>query len=196
VRHGYEGGVFVAEAGAVPLLAVLQTSLGRGQVSIPELYQARVLVEPPMARLAVARDAAALHTKLAVSVARAEAALAAGANAFGANLEFHALLAEAAGNRVLGLIMQALLDLLHQLDREYPTNPDVSRHSLEEHQQVLEAVRAGDAAAVERLMQAHLLRLEGRFVDIEARGRERPGARPRAARRAGSGSARQSNGKS
>src|SRR5713226_7909399 len=120
VRHGYEGGIFVVEPGAVPIRGALRTSLQLGHVGVvgvDELYHARVLFEPTIARLAVERHPDQLATVLAENVARAESLLAEGAQAFGVNLGFHAVLAQAAGNRVLALIMHAVLDLLESLDR-------------------------------------------------------------------------------
>ena len=116
VRHGYGGGVFVAEPNGTALLGALEDSLRQGQVGADELYQARVLVEPAIARLAVARDADALAARLADNVARTEQALTDGATVSALNREFHRILAEHAGNRVLALMMQALQELLETLD--------------------------------------------------------------------------------
>ena len=60
VRHGYAGGVFVAEPNGAALLGALEDSLRQGQVGADELYQARVLVEPAIARLAAEQDPDAL----------------------------------------------------------------------------------------------------------------------------------------
>ena len=115
------------------------------------------------------------NDELARNIARTEALLASGDKAFGANLEFHALLAHAAGNRVLGLVMQALLELLDHLDQDYPTNPTISEAALDDHRQILQAVRSGLASRVETLMVGHLLRLESRFTEVQ----ERLGGEPR-----------------
>src|SRR3954454_7817249 len=115
VRHGYAGGVFVAEPNGTALLGALEDSLRQGQVGADELYQARVLVEPAIARLAVEHDAEALAERLVDNVARTEQALAepspgdehdaaptaTDATASALNREFHRILAEYAGNRVL-----------------------------------------------------------------------------------------------
>ena len=162
VRHGYGGGVFVAEPNGTALLGALEDSLRQGQVGADELYQARVLVEPAIARLAVARDTDALAARLAANVARTEQALTDGATVSALNREFHRILAEHAGNRVLALMMQALHELLESLDERRPNTPAVSRCALQEHYQLLGAVRAHDAAHAERLMRSHLTRLEGR----------------------------------
>jgi GntR family transcriptional repressor for pyruvate dehydrogenase complex len=190
VRHGYAGGVFVAEPSHTPLLGALEVSLRAGQVSLDELYQARRLVEPAIARLAVERNAAgqapragqepapdALAEQLADNVARTERALAQGAAVSALNREFHSILADHAENRVLALMMQALQGMLETQDERHPNTPAVSRCALREHQQVLGAIRAGDADAAERLMRAHLTSLESRVRRLTARRRREQAAR-------------------
>ena len=85
------------------------------------------------------------------------------------NPELRLILAQQAGNHVLALIMQALQGLLESLDRRYPNTPAVSRRALQEHRQLLRAVRAGDAREAESLMHRHLCRLEGCVRGIEER---------------------------
>lgn len=166
VRHGYAGGAFVAEPNGMALLGALEDSLRQGQVAADELYQARVLVEPAIARLAVAQDADALVGRLADNVARTERALTDGTAVSALNREFHRILAEHAGNRVLALMMQALQELLATLDERRPNTPAVSRRALQEHHQLLGAARAHDGAHAERLMRSHLSRLEGRLREV------------------------------
>jgi len=169
VRHGYGGGLFVATPGPAALLGVLQTSLHIGQLAVTELYQARVLFEPKMARMAVEHDSTALAERLADNIAAAEEVLAEHGQLLGTNLQFHSLFAQAVGNRALSLVMQAFLQLLEELEQRYAPNRGVARAALRDHQQILEAVRAVDGNRVETLTVAHLLRLEGRFAQIEQR---------------------------
>jgi len=162
VRHGYAGGAFVAEPGHSPILGALQVSLRLGQCSADELYQARLLLEPALARLAVERAGAVLAARLGENVARTGQALARGLSVSALNREFHAIVAEVADNRVLGVMMQALQELLENLDQRFPNAPDVSRCAFDEHGEILAAVRAGDAPRTETLMRNHLQRLQGR----------------------------------
>ncbi len=177
VRHGYGGGVFVADVGVLPLLGALQTSLQLGQLDVDELYEARVLVEPTVVRLAVERAGGSLAGELDDNIARAHALIARGTTAFPMNLEFHALLAQAAGNRILGLVTQALLELLERLHHEYPTNRAVSRRALDDHRRLVDAVRARDGRHAEALMVDHLRILEIRFSRIRAQIRHDRGVK-------------------
>ncbi len=167
VRHGYAGGVFVADAGLTSVLGALETSLQLGNLEVNEVYETRVLFEPAIARLVVDRGTSAIISRLHENVERAEAMLDAGSDIFVANLEFHAILAQAAGNRVFALIMQAVLELLERLDSLVPTNRGVSRNAVHDHSHLLDAIRAKDADRAEQLMVKHLRDLEGRFARIQ-----------------------------
>ncbi len=180
VRHGYGGGVFVADVGVLPLLGALQTSLQLGQLDVDELYEARVLIEPTVVRLAVERAGGSLAGELDDNIARAHALIARGATAFPVNLEFHEVLAQAAGNRILGLVTQALLELLERLHHEYPTNRAVSRRALDDHRRLVDAVRARDGRHAEALMVDHLRILESRFSRIRAQIRHDRGVKVKA----------------
>jgi GntR family transcriptional repressor for pyruvate dehydrogenase complex len=166
VRHGYGGGLFVAEPSHTPILGALSVSLRLGQVDVAELYQARQLVEPSIARSAVEGDTTRLVQRLVANVEATDKALGGEAPVSALNREFHAILAEQAGNRVLGLIMQALQELLESVDQRFPNSPALSRCALTEHRQILEAVCARDGERAERLMRCHLANLQGRLRRI------------------------------
>lgn len=167
IRHGYAGGVFVAALGLTPVLGALQTSLQLGQLQVSELYEARMLFEPTIVRLAVGRADDAFVKQLDDNVKRAKEMIGQGEAPFAINLQFHTVLAQVVGNRVLTLVMQSLLGLLEQLDREYPTNRVVSRKAVSDHALLVEAVQAHDAARAERVMVKHLRDLEGQFARIQ-----------------------------
>src|SRR3954454_19399174 len=163
VRHGYGGGLFVAEPSHTPILGALSVSLRLGQVGVAELYQARQVVEPSIARGAAEGDTTRLVQRLVANVEATDMALAAGEPVSALNREFHGILAEQAGNRVLGLLMQALQELLESVDERFPNSPAVSRCALTEHRQILDAVSARDGERAERLMRCHLANLQDRL---------------------------------
>jgi GntR family transcriptional repressor for pyruvate dehydrogenase complex len=180
VRHGYGGGVFVAEPSHTPILGALWVSLRLGQVDVAELYQARQLVEPSIARSAVEGDTTRLVQRLLANVEATDAALACEAPVSALNREFHVILAEQADNRVLGLIMQALQELLESVDQRFPNSPAVSRCALTDHRQILDAVCTRDGERAERLMRCHLANLQGRLRQIadDPRAAPVPGPSP------------------
>lgn len=166
VYHGYKGGSFVAEAGAGSLVGALETSLRQAQVGVADLYAVRRLLEPPLARTALERDAVSLERLLDQNVARAAALAGDGARPFAVNLEFHAVISSVAGNPVAQLMMRALVELLEGREREVPAASSVSSEAVDDHRLILEAVRARDGRLVEALMTTHLAHLESRFSTV------------------------------
>jgi GntR family transcriptional regulator, transcriptional repressor for pyruvate dehydrogenase complex len=163
VRHGYRGGVFVAEPGTEPLLGALDTSLRLDSVGLDELYEARRVIEPMLARVAMERDAASLSRLLEANISRAVAELGAGGNLFEVNAEFHAILARAGGNRVLNVIMQAILELLREGRQRDVPDLSLSSGALDDHRQILAAIEAKEGRLVEALMVTHLTRVHEQF---------------------------------
>jgi GntR family transcriptional repressor for pyruvate dehydrogenase complex len=181
VRHGYRGGVFVAEPGTAPLSGALDTSLRLDSVGLNELYEARRVIEPMLARVAMERDAASLSRLLEANIAEAAAQVGAQGNLFAVNIEFHAILARAGGNPVLNVVMQAILALVHEGRQHEAPDLSLSRAALDDHRQVLAAIEAKDGRLVEALMLAHLTRVHEQFGP-EWRPSDPPRAREAACR--------------
>lgn len=167
VRHGYQGGAFVASEGLSSLLAALQDSLQLGELGVGELYEARLVLEPVMARLAAGRADAEMIASLRDKNAEIERLVAADEDPFAANMEFHALIARASGNRALSLPLEALFGLWETLHGRYPPLKPVTRQSVAAHERLIEAIAAGDSEIAWQVMVEHLRALEARFRKLE-----------------------------
>ena len=89
-----------------------------------------------------------------------------------AELDFHSLLAERCGNPLLGFIGRFLNDLLKDLvifkKVQLPEQREFSKSNLHYHQELVEAFRAQDAVAVERLMREHMKCAHAFNLELEA----------------------------
>lgn len=164
VRHGHNGGAFISEPGADGVSGAINTSLRQGRVSLRELYEARRLFEPILARQALERDPDGLARALREHISATERYAAAGHKPFSMNVAFHAVFARVSGNRVMALFMQALLELLEQREQEEPADPHISHDALADHRQILDAVESRDGALVHALVVTHVTRMEARFL--------------------------------
>ncbi|MBN6050816.1 FadR family transcriptional regulator, partial [Nonomuraea sp. RK-328] len=123
-----------------------------------ELLGARVVIEPPLAAMAAQRaagaDLAALERVLdeAARHLRGE-----DAELHETNMTFHRATARLAGNSVLHEIVDSLLTVHGAEQRAILQIFDDRRRDYEEHRAILEAIVAGDAAAAEERMRAHLV---------------------------------------
>lgn len=136
-----------------------------------EIFAARRGIEETILRLLAGRlvpaDRAALEAHVAAeAAAEARRDWAAMVRLSG---EFHLRLAEISGNAILLRFLHELItrEALVILVYEKPGQPSCSHH---EHQLILEAIAAGDAARATRLMDEHLANVEDRLdLDRETR---------------------------
>lgn len=166
VRHGATGGYFIREADGASLVRDLQTLFRLGRVSLPQLLEARLLIEPEAARLAAERAGDAEVKSLAVTLdARAERA-AAGPTGRGFDLEFHRELAAAAGNPVHALVIAALMELEMHVVAPPAVLAAADDAAIDAgHREVLDAVAARQPERARAAMDAHIRDVERRFAD-------------------------------
>lgn len=73
------------------------------------------------------------------------------------NHQFHALVQEMAGNRILNEVISGLRDKIQLYRYRQLYQPDRFQASISEHRDLLEALRRRDPAAAESLMKIHLM---------------------------------------
>jgi DNA-binding FadR family transcriptional regulator len=155
VRSVHGSGTRVEAPSARPITQGYQRLLRRGEVELSQLAQVRLPLETAIAALA-ARHRRDEHL---AGLQRAQQALAqpqAGLEEqVRADLEFHAVLAEATGNPFFGLVLAPIQELLIESRRR-----TLGRHgallALGHHAAVLDAVRARDEQAAAEAMRRHL----------------------------------------
>ncbi|GAA2301661.1 FadR/GntR family transcriptional regulator [Nonomuraea roseoviolacea subsp. roseoviolacea] len=123
-----------------------------------ELLGARVVIEPPLAAMAAQRAAGAELAALERVLDEAARHLRGeDAELHETNMTFHRATARLAGNSVLHEIVDSLLTVHGAEQRAILQLFDDRRRDYEEHRAILEAIVAGDAAAAEERMRAHLV---------------------------------------
>ena len=159
IRRGAEGGAFIAKFDHEPVRRSLSLVLGLGRTSHEEITEARVLLEPSIARLAALRarpeDVVTLEQVLIQEEEEVRRPAADSSTTAG---QFHRAVANCARNMPLVVLMNALADLT----AESVSTLDVrirSRHrrkNCEYHRQIFEAIRAHDSEVAYTLMLAHV----------------------------------------
>ena len=159
IRRGAEGGAFIVKFNHEPVLRSLSLVLGLGKTSHQELTEARMLIEPPLARLAALRagpdDIARLEAVLVHEEGEAHRE---SAHFRPTGLQFHRSVADCTGNLPLIVMMNALADLL----ADAVSGLDVkarARHrkkNCEYHRLIFDAIRLHDDVAAHTLMVRHV----------------------------------------
>ena len=158
VREAFRG---LEEAGLV------RTEKNRGvfvrQISIEEadeIYEVRAALDRLIGRLAAQRITAAQLAKLREIVKRMHTVGASRKHAayFPLNIEFHDLLAEATGNRALLANYRRVVNELNLYRREtLARNADNIPISTQDHELIVNAIAARDAALAEQLLYEHVI---------------------------------------
>lgn len=121
-----------------------------------ELIEVRRILETETAVLAARRRTEQQLTALEATIADMRADLERGGMGLEADERFHAILARAAGNSALNTMLEMCSGMLSGTRAITQAVKGAADMTLEDHGDILEAVRAQDERAARRLMRRHL----------------------------------------
>jgi len=176
IRHG--SGAFVAEIDSKLMTESLFSILRVQKTSINELSEARIILEPSIAKLAAERVTTKELHNLEQNILETSNMLKASRSALasGLNIEFHSLIAEATHNTVVTLSMKTLFDVLKQMTLNITDNiakrMNISSSAITAHRQILEAMKERNSQQVYELMFNHILKVQEGFNDIKPMKRQ------------------------
>jgi DNA-binding GntR family transcriptional regulator len=121
-------------------------------------YDARLVVEPGAARLAAQRELPKPRARMRRAVAAQRRAIPDLERGFAANREFHIALVEASGNAFLLQFVEHLwvARIGAAIYEHQAETPERMRLDADEHEQILEAIEAGDPRRAESLTRRHI----------------------------------------
>jgi GntR family transcriptional regulator, transcriptional repressor for pyruvate dehydrogenase complex len=151
VRHG--GGVFLRRSRGFG--GVLHKLVER-RARLPEVLEARELLEVRLAELAAARRSEADLVAMRAALEEMEAEVASDRLGVDGDAAFHHAVHRAGNNKVLEHVIDGLADAIHETRVESLSEPDRPRNSLRAHRRILEAIEAQQAPAAADAMRAHL----------------------------------------
>lgn len=167
--RGVQGGSFVATPDPLRMAADMASALGlmltTPRLSVDNMLEARLLLEPPAARLVAERaddDTIEALRRAADPVANPR-----DPSNFAQHIDFHSTLLMATGNPLLPLMCQPISDvLLTRLDRGRVDGP--FWHKIDDwHVRIVAAVAGRRPDEAEALTREHLERLKSVYEQIE-----------------------------
>lgn len=170
VQHGV--GIRVVDNLHQPLSTSLELLIPEEAIRLRQSIEARRVLEPELARLAAERIKPDEILTLEETQRRLEQARQT-EDAIEADLEFHRVLARAAGNQVFVLLLESLADL-GRLSRQATILTVGKGQALAHHAQILDAVARRQPAVAAEAMRYHLhqaeLDLERHYLAVPTRG--------------------------
>jgi GntR family transcriptional repressor for pyruvate dehydrogenase complex len=154
VRPG--GGAFISALDAADLLAPLQFFIALDRYTVDALYDARILIEGGIAQRAAVRIGDAQVATLRELARQQQDLLDDPVRYRVSDLDFHAVLIEAAGNPFLARVAQSLNVLGMEFRRVDAEHPAVLAQSVHDHEAIIAAMQHRDPVAAMAAMEQHM----------------------------------------
>ena len=171
-RQGATGGAYVIDLTFEYLTNAFLDLFLADKISIPEMYQVRLLIEPDIARLATLHITPEYAQLLKEALEVEELPVASLPIDVDRKQRVHFILAEMCGNRFFEALMKSLLRLIKEVVEAVNPDPDYV-HPKGMHRSVVEAVVAGNAEAAVEAMKKHTIDFGENFVKMERTYREK-----------------------
>lgn len=156
VRSVHGSGTWIEPPSGRPISLGIEHMLRRSSVRLEDLAEVRLPLESAIAEIAARRRTPQQLDRLAAAQAVLGDPERDLADHVRADLEFHAVLAEATGNPFFGIVLAPIQELLIESRRR-----TLGRHGADlahrHHQRIFEAVRDHDPAAALAAMRDHIL---------------------------------------
>lgn len=130
-----------------------------------EIIEFRRMIEPQIAALATARIDPATLDRLKILVCDQQRALVAGREEDNLDAQFHQLLAETSGNRVISRVMTTIQAIINESRSTWLQSHDRRATSIAGHLRIIDALEAGDQGAAALAMQQHIEAIEAHIFD-------------------------------
>jgi DNA-binding FadR family transcriptional regulator len=128
------------------------------RVTLGDVVEARLVIEPVMAGLAATRHDPALNGRLE-EVVREHYEAQSDVDWLATTQEFHAMVCSMSGNPLLNLLALALKDIYTDRVKGYVFPEENRDHVRSTHGKIAKAIVRGDAKTSERLMRDHMAKL-------------------------------------
>jgi GntR family transcriptional repressor for pyruvate dehydrogenase complex len=163
-------GTFVRGGSVDSLVEPLALVILAEREAVEDLFEARRLLEPPIAELAARRSTKEEIEEMERILEVQGKEVARGGTGLAQDAAFHAAIASSAHNRAITRIVHALVDLLTQSREESLQTPGRPTRSHQDHRRVLQAIQGRQPAAAARAMLDHLVGVEKLVMGRQASG--------------------------
>ncbi|NLJ46883.1 MAG: FadR family transcriptional regulator [Treponema sp.] len=152
-------GTFVAEGAQARIRRFKAQDLPEDEDSLVEIMEARLVMEPGLVKLATQRLTEDYQKRLESSVEACRKAFQARNYDFELGFEFHQILFQMSGNKILINLFGQMKPVLVAVRRKIffkHNDPKVLIHEQDQHAVILDLIRKGQGEAAAALMESHI----------------------------------------
>ena len=170
VRHGSSGGHFVRAVDVGLLRRDFTTLLRLGRVAVAQLTEARLFIEPELARLAARRASDEDVKALRGALEERADVVRGGGHPRLHDLAFHRLVGGVARSPVHSLVVDTVMDLeYHAVGPRPALSADDTAEVATAHREIFEAILKRQPERAGELMEAHIVDVQRRLGRRESR---------------------------
>ncbi|MBS3920662.1 MAG: FadR family transcriptional regulator [Deltaproteobacteria bacterium] len=177
IRQGVTGGAYVTNLTSEYLVSAFLDLFLADKISIPELRQVRLIVEPEVARLAALNITPEYAQQLKEALDAEELPISSLSEDMERKQKVHIILAEMSGNRILEALVRSLMGLTRRAVEAAEADPRFM-HPPGMHRPIVEAVFAGDVEAAVTAMKNHAIEFGDTLIKMEKTYREKNSLSP------------------
>lgn len=166
IKQGPLGGAFVKEISFGLLNTGFSDLYFSDKLTITEVVQVRQFIEPEMARLAALKINDGYRRELEKAVAQERGSFESPDDLMKKLTRVHFILAEMCGNRLFEGMIIAMISLTRRIIRALLEDL-LSLHGAGEHDDIVQAVIAGDPKAAQQAMALHSTSFGDAFIQLE-----------------------------
>jgi GntR family transcriptional repressor for pyruvate dehydrogenase complex len=171
-RQGVTGGAYVTDLTFEYLVSAFLDLFLADKISVPELRQVRLIIEPEVARLAAARVTPEYAQRLKHALEAEELPISSLSEDMERKQQVHIILAEMSGNRILEALARSLMGLTRRAVEAAEADPRFM-HPSGMHRPIVEAVLKGNAEAAAAAMKKHGIEFGKNLMKMEKVYREK-----------------------
>lgn len=155
-----QSGTFVADIGITALNGMIDDILNLPSPNFKELVEARIFLELKGVKLAALRRTEDDLTHLENALAAYSDKVIRGDDALQEDLLFHLAIAKASGNPTLNTFMLKITpEIITNFEKHHVCDKDTAFKGIQEHKDVLDAIRSMDTAEAKNAMKRHFKNL-------------------------------------
>ena len=155
-----QSGTFVADIGITALNGMIDDILNLPSPSFKELVEARIFLELKGVKLAALRRTEDDLIHLENALAAYSDKVIRGEDAVQEDLLFHLAIAKASGNPTLNTFMLKITpEIITNFEKHHVCDKDTAFNGIQEHKDILDAIRSMDTAEAKNAMKKHFKNL-------------------------------------
>ena len=161
IKQGAKGGAFIREADFSNVTSSISSMLMLKKVTIKNLTESRLIIEPEIARMAALRANRHDIKNLEKAIEDLRQVIERKQRSTPTNVQFHRIIGEACKNPVLHFVNKSLMDVLQKkLSEEFTLKLENNRLLLEQHIRIYEHLKTRNETGAYEEMRNHILNVE------------------------------------